>query len=766
MTKRRYVPRPPESALPTDASALLAAKNAEIASGETRARIRAWLSSVPELLSHRASTWDDARGYPEWKRGAVYAEEADASYGWRRRGEVRVQVGIGKTQGAILEIAELLSADESLRVAYVVPEHKLAAGVLDRFRKEFLGTSRRVEVWRGIAQPDPDAPGKSMCQRASEAEQVIAVGGAIGDLCGSKTRGYCQHHPAAGGTCGYVRQTRERQVHVWIVPAAMLEHAAPKAMGRRVSGVAFPPFDLVVLDEAPWLSLVATEQDAQDVLVALLHKPRLLPRSYGVQAQRWLDFVLRQLDTSLQEWFRTDDLMGAVGTRVLTGSWSFSRLLYATVPEVAFGPADNPTELAEKAKARAAWKEVTAIVRLYRLLLDYRDGKRVSAASFTPILASGAKVGVRLSWRREIHPDWLDCPILYLDATGRSPLARQWLGIGLRRVVTTHATTPHQRVVQVRDKVMGYYGLKNDARRLEQIARMLPVIGRARGVGSDGARGLIACPKFVAEALLAAGLPPGWSVVTFGSLRGVDDYADVRALVVVGRPCPALDAVERLGSVVFGRDVVPIPAPPSSTGKGSGPVFRWFEHHESLRICRDGQGLYGEVLEAERHPDAAAELVRWTASNAEVIQAVGRARGVWRGPENPVLVVVLTNTPLDMPVDETVLWSEMQARCCGPLEHMLALGIVPEAWRDVAAVCSDWFGVAKDPEDAAQQWFTKEHPEEGALLAKVRGYRVAALPWGSVFRLARREIARSTSRNGKVFRRYGLTAPWWDGKLA
>ena len=149
------------------------------------------------------------------------------------------------------------------RIAYVVPEHKLADDVCRRFNR---AAQREIaQVWRGISQPDPADPSFTMCRRPADSNLVQLAGGEIGSLCGSSKRGsLCPHHPEAGGACAYLRQ-RQADPQIWIVPAAMLTKAVPGVMQRKavefqVGGrpyAAHPPaFDLLVLDEAPFLGFL------------------------------------------------------------------------------------------------------------------------------------------------------------------------------------------------------------------------------------------------------------------------------------------------------------------------------------------------------------------------------------------------------------------------------------------------------------------------------------------------------------------------------
>ena len=60
------------------------------------------------------------------------------------------------------------------------------------------------------------------------------------------------------------------------------------------------------------------------------------------------------------------------------------------------------------------------------------------------------------------------------------------------------------------------------------------------------------------------------------------------------------------------------------------------------------------TVEADRHPDEIAEAVRRAICQDEMLQAVGRARGVSRTAANPVEVVLLGNVPVPGLVPDTI----------------------------------------------------------------------------------------------------------------
>ena len=146
-------------------------------------------------------------------------------------------MGTGKTEQVIGEVGALLAADPAVRVAVFVPDHALAQEMAERLRRR-LGPQYPVAVWRGQEQPDPAAPGESMCRRVAEVRELRKLGGEVTDLCGSRKRGYCPFHPMnlfGAATCGYRGQWAEvRAARVVVLTHASLQHAPPEPMRRRI----------------------------------------------------------------------------------------------------------------------------------------------------------------------------------------------------------------------------------------------------------------------------------------------------------------------------------------------------------------------------------------------------------------------------------------------------------------------------------------------------------------------------------------------------
>jgi hypothetical protein len=127
---------------------------------------------------------------------------------------------------------------------------------------------------------------------------------------------------------------------------------------------------------------------------------------------------------------------------------------------------------------------------------------------------------------------------------------------------------------------------------------------------------------------------PGVSTGHFKAIAGLDVFKDVALLIVIGRPLPRSDELAKLTSAYFGH--VP---------KGE------FQRIRRGLLMRDGSRRAVSVIE---HEDPKAELMRAAVCDDEVIQAIGRGRGVNRTAANPLEVQVLAEVALPMVHDSVV----------------------------------------------------------------------------------------------------------------
>ena len=169
----------------------------------------------------------------------------------------------------------------------------------------------------------------------------------------------------------------------------------------------------------------------------------------------------------------------------------------------------------------------------------------------------------------------------------------------------------------------------------------------------------------------------------FNDIAGLNAWSDVDLLIAIGRTEPSPRPVERIARAVFGADVAEVP--PDETGD-----VRYPRVARGIRM-RDGTG---RKVEGNQHPDPRVEAVRWQICEAELIQAIGRGRGVNRGADNPLQIDILTNVCLPIEVDEVTTWDAIQPSLA---EIMRARGAVPVGYRDMAAAYPDLFETAAPP---------------------------------------------------------------------
>ena len=309
--------------------------------------------------------------------------------------------------------------------------------------------------------------------------------------------------------------------------------------------------------------------------------------------------------------------------------------------------ADGPTVAEALTPYIARASMLRAVQRFLTVLADVGTGKAHPSA--IECSHSDGVRSVRLRWQEMIHPSWIDCPVLYLDATARLSVAERWLG-PITRLADVQAAAPHMDVIQVHDRVFGYSSMiarasvgpdKAALANQRRVAEVMHVAGTAAG-----GTGLLVGPKAMIAQMQTQGLIPGtWDVANFGALRGVDSFRGVSVAIVVSRQLPPPAEVERMASIIFASDVQTVPS--------------WYPIRAGARLMSDGTG---RAAEFECHPDERVEAIRCLICEAEVQQAIGRVRGVRRKADDPVLVIVLNGVDLGQtPIHQLISWEDLLA---------------------------------------------------------------------------------------------------------
>jgi putative DNA primase/helicase len=256
------------------------------------------------------------------------------------------------------------------------------------------------------------------------------------------------------------------------------------------------------------------------------------------------------------------------------------------------------------------------------------------------------------------------------------------------------AAVPHVQVRQVLGGPVAARKLKADEdganRNLRAIRREI----LRRFVELGRAPLLVVAQKAAADWLRGSGLPAGISVEHFNAVAGLDQYRDVRGLMVIGRTVPSPAAVEAMAGAITGHE-------PALVGRGA-----WYGKAIRGIRMRDGSGV---GMECDAHPDTVAEACRWQICEGELMQAIGRARGVNRTAETPLAIDVLANVCLPLTVDEVVNWSPP-----GEEFEMLADGVVLDSGDDMALAWPDVWSTGQ----SARHWVCRRGSVGGHSVPK------------------------------------------------
>ncbi|MFK8034178.1 MAG: bifunctional DNA primase/polymerase, partial [Hyphomicrobiales bacterium] len=152
-------------------------------------------------------------------------------------------------------------------------------------------------------------------------------------------------------------------------------------------------------------------------------------------------------------------------------------------------------------------------------------------------------------------------------------------------------------------------------------------------------------------------LPESVTVKHYRSLRGIDAYKDFEVCYCVGAPLKSDDVVQAEFETFMGE---------SGVGE-SGLKTRFIETRGGKLHALGTRGFENEVADSLYSGDVQNEL----------LQCVGRLRGVSRTSDNPCRIVVLADVVLpNTEIDEVFMWQRWAA---GPYDIMEAYGVFTES---------------------------------------------------------------------------------------
>lgn len=607
---------------------------------------------------------------------------------------VRVSTGVGKSYSArratVDLVRKLRAAGDRRAVVLAVPRHNLA----EEYAVDLaaIAPDLAVEIYRGRDAPDPAAEGETMCRRAAEAAEVQKAHCDVATTLCRQGEDRCPFF----AVCGHQRQ-RAARADVWIVQHANLWHAKPAMIEPAALVVdedptdnAFGGFDAPVrlaLDELAMPLTIRMEPGETADLAELSGRVASALRAGGDRVS---------IAAIEAEGLTADDLTEA------------RKLAFKAQVTAGVKPSTPAADVLEHVTHigphnRQAMRRARLFGLIKRAMLDgletvpglscenatTRDGETFRAA--------------RMRWKKEPNGGWA-VPTLIASATARPEVLRA-IWPHLSPPIAAEAATPHVNFRQITDRQFGAASLapsehagnathgfaRNTRRRLRRY-----IEARAAEIGG---RVLVIAQQRVIELLRAEGLPAAVATCHFNALSGLDQWRDVRLIIVIGRPMPTPGAVEDMAEVLTFSPIervsgwYPVRAAHlDMKGTGEGPAI----------VTKRGKGAEA-TPGAPHHPDTLAEAIRWQICEGELLQALGRGRGVNRDANSPLQIDVLCNLPLPIAVDEAAAFETFEPT---PAALMQARGFevldtsAKGAWAVVAAILPDVFPTADAARDA------------------------------------------------------------------
>jgi putative DNA primase/helicase len=646
-----------------------------------------------------APAYEDASGLVQAAREAVEAAVRrflDAATAHRLAADdeaeppvhaLAVTTGVGKTWATAKALAQNIITRRGVgqkpkATLYAVPTHRLGSEI----ERQFVEHGVTARVFRGRQAEDPNRPGHTMCDDLEAVEIALSLGEPVTtSCCRHKPKGMpervCEHFHS----CGYQAQQAGRP-DVWIVAHQML-FRAQAAIGK---------VELVVVDEGFWQSGLRIPKRGLTLNEIEAQLP--LGKARDDSLQNDVEHFRHRLAEGLRAQDRAASIGGARREHLIRAGISGQTCTDAIEKEwqlkgkATIYPGMPRAERRLAARAATHAKHVRGFVGIWnaarvllydetvevsgRLYLEHRDDDE-----------EGRVVIVKARSLKAIAASW-QVPTLLLDATLPSPDILRAFFPQVEIPAPVDAAMPHVRVRQVIGAPVAARKLKIEDdganRNLRAIRR--EILRRFVELGREPL--LVVAQKAPADWLRESNLPAGIAVEHFNNVAGLDRYRDVRGLMVIGRTIPSPAAVEALAGALTGREPTLIP-------KGE-----WYG--KEVRGIRTTDQPVG--METDAHPDPVAEACRWQICEGELIQAIGRARGVNRTATTPLDIDIIANVCLPLTVNDVVSWSPPSEAA-----EMAADGVMLDSGADMATA---WPSVWPSPE-AARKWLSRRAGSSG-----------------------------------------------------
>lgn len=590
---------------------------------------------------------------------------------------IEASTGLGKSREGRLMISGYLRKNPGQTIVMFVPTHRLGKEQVDEFTG--LGQGLVARRFLGTTQENPDSPDERMCLRSDIVASLCSNGISMRDLCAKPNLGlYCPHHvdnPEVVSVCGYSLQSKHRP-DVWLIPHQLLFHKPPRCVGT---------VGLIVIDESFWqsalshsrMTLSALEYERKDTSGAksagLAHKTTILGRAAAAAIRTMPDGFI---DTR-QIFGAMDGAWAARGYGkeienfqdiCIQGEWAaFSRSVRP----------DMSVEALEKTAESLQRQSVIDLNHFWHLLDSSDPGPTPFLVKNTAETKEGPVLYIDLYWVERLKNGWR-LPTVLLDATPCKKITETFFpqsSYGQLELEKFTCPMTHTTITQVIDSKLpkammvptDQAGGRKNLERKNNLARLAALVEVLANRGAT----LLVTSKAIEERIKGR-LPDAVDVLHYGALSGLDEFRDHRVIILAGRlELPVRECEHQAG--VFQKTAVE-PAPGD-----------WYDT-KVVGIETTNKGLDIRV-EATRHSNRIGEEIRWSWNEGQLLQALGRGRGVRRTVSNPLEIFICTNVPLPIQVDQVIKWCDLAP---SKIEQDIArLGCSPMAYGEMVRVNPD-----------------------------------------------------------------------------
>jgi hypothetical protein len=578
----------------------------------------------------------------------------------------RIPTGVGKTQrfaaGLSRHILACKAAGDTTRSwLYLVPTHRLGEDIADHFRAHGL----TAKVYRGRNADDPTIPGYleqpkharvKMCRNLERVQLAVACSQDITESCCKNKQ--CDFY----NECGYQHQLRGETPDVWIAAHNMLFH--PQKKFGKVAGV--------VIDETFYKKGVSgIESHGNDLTlddIAPLYRQDFFQRDRCAWRDELVDVLQEHPLGGLERARFVNKIQPDRCKLYISLEWTIANRLKIT-------PQMTPDELAAVKEAIPTGRHARRMVGIWGALREMLNNPEIKVSG--RLVLDQNKKGQTVLRLRSVRPvrTQYQVPTGISDATLPDISILRAFYPQVEVVADIHVTMPFVHIRQVIGAPVSklkLWGTERTPAIGEHNLKAIRHYVLARWLETERKPMLVICQKQAEEWLKTTGLPVGITVEHYNNISGIDRYKDVRSLILIGRTIPSPVVVEAYAGALTGTE--PIKA--ATTGNWYGRVLRGIG-------LADGSGI--GVENCDEHPDPVGEAVRWQICEAELMQALGRGRGVNRTAETPLDVDILADVVLPVTVNEVISWQEPSEAVEMAIEGiaLTAPGDMAKAWPKV-----------------------------------------------------------------------------------